>query len=189
MTTNVSQSGTPEWQHLLSIDPDTGLMFVIIENMEVDSPCLKRSDCRFRVAQMTFSGAVWSWTSHIDEGKHGYGVDGLNITIENIDEVPLHTRVDALKLMATHSGWGYIPRAFAEDEDLTELIAYTQVSLGAKTCKDQTTLIAKHSVAIFGKALTSEEVWNSLPKEMMLLKLGEWYAIATALEIEQGDAA
>lgn len=182
---------TPEWQHLLSIDPDTGLMFVIIENMEVDSPCLKRTDCKFRVALMTFSGAVWQWASHIveaGEDKGGYGIDSLEITTDNLDEVPLHTRVEALKLMATQGGWGYIPRAFAEDEDLTQLINYTHVSRGAKTYKDETTLIAKHSLAIFKKALTPDEVWNALPKELMLLKLGAWYAAATALEMQEREA-
>lgn len=163
------------------IDPETGVSKLLVEQIEQFCPCVKQRDCRFRVAMLCFDGSVSDWVIDADEkGINGY--DGAELTIEEIPEIPLHSRSDAVRIMGTMYGLGYIPRAFPEDEDLSDLIAFTASARRAKTGREQCELIAKHSVVILGQTVTADEVWNSLPKELGFLKLGEWYGRAVALE-------
>ena len=169
---------TPPVEFYKQIDPDTGILTCLVENLESDNPCLKQRDGRFRVAMLRFDGGVHVWVSHLDKGVWGVDPGGP------LGDLPLHSRVEALKLMTDMQDGGWIPRAFAESEDLTELLAYTAAAC-AKTGKAKCDLIAKHSQAIFGKELTGEQVWAALPKELMLLQLAEWYSVAVQLHMRE----
>ena len=167
----------------MEMDPETGVYRCLVENLELENPCLKHREARFRLALLRFDGGVWMWVDHLDDTKGVWGIE--EITLATVPEIPLHSRTAIIPLMSTLQGLGWLPHAFAEDEDLTKLIAYTEVVSKYKTGEDKCTLIAEYSQALFGKVVTSREVWDSLPKELMLLKLSEWHAAAVFLKMKE----
>jgi hypothetical protein len=166
---------------LLEIDPETGFSKLWTEVAIERYPVLVSAEAKFRVAIMCFDGTVYSWISHI-EGKSAYGAPGEETTVGELSKVPLHTRSETIRLVGKLGDWGYIPRVFAEDDVPTGLIASTIARGGPKSSTEQCELISKYSVEMFGKQMSADEVWNGLPKELMLMALGQLYGLARKLQ-------
>ena len=144
-------------------------------------PCLKKRlrGKRYRIGLLRFDGSVWCWFSHFgnDNGIYGSG------QVDDPSSAPLFTRTATIDEMFKLGGFGWIPRAFDKDEDLSQLIAFTNVANNAKTYKQRCRIISKESEILFGKYLTPMQIWNGLPKNLFLLKLNEWYADAVQVRM------
>lgn len=165
-------------------DPETGELVVLVENALVDFPCLKQKDTRFRIAFLGWDGSASSWYSHAEDG-YNYMVDTLDL--ESIDDIPLHSWVDAMRAIIRLRGNGWLTYVYPESHDLTRIVAYAKIALQAKTHKDQTILVAKFSKKLLGKEMLPTEVWDSLPKHF-LPELGALYAKAIELQLAEPEA-